>query len=261
MVTDVRPLVSRSRARAIRISRAGSTALVASSRTSRSGSARCARSQRDQLPLAGRQRLAALADPGVQAARQRRRASRRARARSTAARISVVGRRRACRRATLRAASRRTGSPPAAPSPPARRSEANGTSRRSTPSSRTRARGRVHQPGQQLGEGGLARPGLAHHRDPGARGSRSQVDVVQHRRAARVGERRPRRTRSSTGRCGSGVPASPGSTTSAGVSRIADHPAPAGDRVLRVGEHLGADLHRTDEQRHQEARRRAPCPR
>ena len=34
-----------------------------------------------------------------------------------------------------------------------------------------------------------------------------------------------------------------------------EHPAPAGDRVLRLVEHLGGDLHRLDEQRHQEQER------
>ena len=34
-----------------------------------------------------------------------------------------------------------------------------------------------------------------------------------------------------------------------------EHPAPAGDRVLRLVEHLGGDLHRLDEQRDQEQER------
>ena len=62
MVTEVRPLIRRSSAWPIRISSCGSTALVASSSTSRSGSARWAH-QRDELPLAGRERLL-LVPPG-----------------------------------------------------------------------------------------------------------------------------------------------------------------------------------------------------
>ena len=76
--------------------------------------------QRDQLPLPDRQRLAALADPGLQARPAGRRPSRpgpssrerRARCRSSVRSGRRTGR---CRRP-----SRRTGSRPAAPSRPAR---------------------------------------------------------------------------------------------------------------------------------------------
>ena len=56
------------------------------------------------------------------------------------------------------------------------------------------ALGRVHQPGQQLGEGGLARAGLADDGHPRPRGDR-EVDVVQDGLATGVGERDVRRSR------------------------------------------------------------------
>ena len=76
MVTEVRPRISRSRARPIRISSGrvdGAGGLVEDQQV---GVGEVGAEQRDELPLAGRQRLAALADPGVEAARQAGRASR-----------------------------------------------------------------------------------------------------------------------------------------------------------------------------------------
>ena len=125
--------------------------------------------QGDQLALAGRQRLAALADAGVEAARAGRPASRRGRARRALARMSasvgvelavahVGGDRVVEEEALLRHQH------DAAPQRDSARS-----ARTSTPSSRTAPVDRVHQPGEQLGEGGLARAGLADDRDPACR--------------------------------------------------------------------------------------------
>ena len=81
-----------------------------------------------------------------------------------------------------------------------------------------RAGGRVHQPGEQLGDRRLARAGLADDGDPGA-GRDVEVDVAQHRRAAGVGEGDVAK-RTSIGPRGSTAPSGPGSTRSAGVSRM-----------------------------------------
>ena len=120
----------------------------------------------------------------------------------------------------------------------------------STPSSRTDPVGRVHQPGEQLGEGGLARAGLADHGHPAA-GLDVLGDVTQHQRAAGVAERdvlerdvhRTARQR---------LPGRAGVVEVGRGLEDPDHTSPAGDRVLGVGEHLGAHLHRADEQGHQE---------
>ena len=81
MVTDVRPRISRSSARPIRISSAGSTALVASSRTSRSGSARWARSRATSCRSPADSDSPRWPTWVSRPARQARRASRRGRAR------------------------------------------------------------------------------------------------------------------------------------------------------------------------------------
>ena len=111
----------------------------------------------------------------------------------------------------------------------------------------------VHQPGEQLGEGGLARSRLADDGDPGA-GRDVLGDVAEHQRPVGVAEvhvaevdvERPRRqvgaVRPGVVEVGRGV-------------EDADHAAPAGDGVLGVGQHLGAHLYRTHEQRHQERER------
>ncbi len=83
--------------------------------------------------------------------------------------ISLVGQRRDGRTGRCPPPSRRTGSRPAAPSPPGERSEQNRTRSSGTPDEQHRAGARVHQPGEQLGEGGLAAAGLPHHRDPAPR--------------------------------------------------------------------------------------------
>jgi hypothetical protein len=110
-----------------------------------------------------------------------------------------------------------------------------------------RSLGRIHEPGEELGQRGLARAGLADDRDPG-RGE-VEVDVVQHRPAAGVGEadsgegdvERPGRERPRR------VLAGRVDDVGRGVED-ADDAAPAREGVLRVGEHLGAELDRADEQ-------------
>ena len=149
--------------------------------------------QGDQLPLPRRQRLAALPDLGVEAARQGRPASRSGRA-GRRRRGSPRRSRRACRRATL------------ARSVASNRKPSCGTSTTRCAQRRERhlaqvdavephgARGRVHQPGQQLGQRGLARAGLADDRDPGVRRRSSRSMSCSTGGAAGVGEPDVRRT-------------------------------------------------------------------
>ena len=129
-----------------------------------------------------------------------RRAGRRGcRARAAARRASRPGRARSRRRAprrrwrrgrrsaTLasRVASKRK--PSCGTSTTRRRSEANATGGRRRRRAATAPERGVHQPGEQLGEGGLARPGLADDGDPGA-GLDVLGDVAQHQRPAGVAE-------------------------------------------------------------------------
>ena len=217
--------------------------------------------QRDQLPLPRRQRLAALADLGVEAARAAP-ASQSPRPSSSAAgedRRSSVGVEPAVAHVG-RERCRRTGSPPAAPAPRCAAATPAAISRTSIPSSSTAPCARVHQPGEQLGEGRLARAGLADDRDAGC-----PARCRGRRRAAPAG-RRGRRTSTpsnstSIGPRGSTAPSGPGVDQVGRGVEDADHPAPAGDGVLGVGEDLGAHLHRADEQRAPGTRRRGPCRR
>ena len=81
------------------------------------------------------------------------------------------------------------------------------------------AAGRVHQPGEQLGQRRLAGAGLADDRDPGPRGDAQRR--CRGARARRPGRRTTRRrTRTVIGPRGSSTPSSPGSATSAGVSMM-----------------------------------------
>ena len=100
----------------------------------------------------------------------------------------------------------------------------------------------------------LPLPGLADHRHPGPRRDRER-----RRRRARSG-RPGRRTRRRANRMSIG----PGGRSTPCLARVGhvgrdvehvEHPPPAGDRVLRLVEHLGRDLHGLDEQRHQEQER------
>ena len=117
---------ARSRARPIRTSGAGSTALVASSRTSRSGSARCARTSatscRSPADSDSPRWPTGCRDPAAGPSSQSARPSS-----VDGGRDLVVGGIRAGRSGRWPAASRRRGSPPAAPSPPARAATANAT--------------------------------------------------------------------------------------------------------------------------------------
>ena len=176
----------------MRISRAGSTALVASSSTSRSGSASWARSSatscRSPADSDSPRCPTRVSSPWGRPASQSSRPSS-----AAAARICVVvGVEPAVAHVGARGC-RRRGSPPAAPARTLQRSESSATSRRSTPSSRTAPAVGVHQPGEQLGERGLARAGLADDRHPAA-GRRGRGRC----RAAPAGRpgRRSRRPRS-----------------------------------------------------------------
>ena len=147
--------------------------------------------QRDELALADRQALAPLARPRCRGRRAAGRPTSRGRARAN----DVLDRRRSVAPVAAHAhvvarPSRRTGSRPGAPCGPRVRRDAGSTSRRSTPPMRIRPVGRVGQPAQQLGEGRLARTGLADDGDvrPGG-------DVDGRRRAARA---RPSRYANST---------------------------------------------------------------
>ncbi len=76
---------------------------------------------------------------------------------------------------------------------------------------------RVHQPGDQLGEGGLAAAGLAHHGHPALR--RNRPDPPRAAPAGRPDRRTARRAnRTSSGPAGSSRPCSPGSATSGATS-------------------------------------------
>ena len=143
--------------------------------------------QRDQLPLAGRQRLAALADPGVEPARQ---------AGDPVAEAELVGAgedvgrrwRRAGRSGRWRPGCRRRGSPPAAPAP---RCGA------ATPGRCRGRRPRRAAPRPRLGSisrvSSLANVDLPEPVSPTIAtrvpAAMSMVDVAQHRRPAGVGER------------------------------------------------------------------------
>ena len=147
---------------------AGSTALVASSRTSRSGSARWARSSatswrspadsdsprwptRVSRPV--RQPVEPVAEAELGGARRASRRRWRRGRRSARWRASVTSKRKpSCGTSTTR-----------------RRSEANSTVAHVDAVEQHRARRRVHQPGEQLGERRLARAGLADDRDPACR--------------------------------------------------------------------------------------------
>ena len=168
--------------------------------------------QRDQLPLARRQRLAALADRGVQAGAQPVEPVRQAEVGQRRQQV-LVGRVAPAVPDVVAERARRTGTRPAGPARRAR--AARRTARRSAARRPAgSALGRVHEPGEELGEGRLAGPGLAHDRDPRP-GQDRQVDVAQHRRAARVGEPDPSNT-TSIGPRGSSTPAptADGSTAS-----------------------------------------------
>ena len=98
----------------------------------------------------------------------------------------------------------------------ARRRASGATSRRSTPAEADLPGRRVGQAAQQLGERGLARPGLAHdrHRPPGRQ---ADLDVAQHRHAVAVGEGEVGGDRPPAAPAGSARPSS-GSGTSSGVA-------------------------------------------
>ena len=248
MVTDVRPVISRSRARPIRISSCGSTALVASSRTSRSGSARWARSSatswRSPAESDSPRWPTWVSRPAGSVASQSPRPS------SAGAGADVV-------LGGVELAVADVGGDGVVEEEPLLRHQHDAAAQRrlGDPAyvdavEQDRALDRVHQPGEQLGDRRLARAGLADDRDPAA-GVDVEVDVLEHQRPARVGERhvveadvdRAARQHLAVGarvdQVGRGL-------------EDADDPAPAGDGVLGVGEDLGAHLHRADEQRHEE---------
>ena len=122
--------------------------------------------------------------------------------------------------------------------------------------------GGVHEPGGQLGEGGLARSGLTHHRRMGAGGD-LQVHVRQGGGPGRlpcplarrrIPERHPLE----------GDPQRSGGQVHSAGARIGyvggdvqhvEHPPPSGHRRLRFVDRLAEHLHRLDEQLHQEEER------
>ena len=168
--------------------------------------------QRHQLALARRQRPAALADRVSRPLLEPLEPVGRAAGRRTPA----AGRRRsrrAARTGRWRRSWCRTGTRPAAPSPPGGAATRTARRRQRHAREQDRAAHRVHQPGQQLGERRLARPGLADDRHPGT-GSDVQVDVAAAPRVRR-GRRSARgRTVTSSGPAGRSL------TVGAGVGDI-----------------------------------------
>ena len=174
--------------------------------------------QRDELPLPGRQRLAALADLGVEAARAAREPVVEAELGRRGEDL-VLGRVEPAVARRWRAIVSSKRKPSCGTSTTLRRSEDCGDPAYVDAVEQHRAVARVHQPGQQLGEGGLARAGLPDDRDPGA-----GVDGAGRRRGAPAARRGRRTSRRRSGRRSARAAAprrpAPGSTRSAGVSRM-----------------------------------------
>ena len=190
MVTEVRPLIRRSSARPIRISSAGSTALVASSSTSRSGSARWARisatSCRSPADSDSPRWPTRVSRPrGSPSSQSARPSSRQRLADLVVGRVEPAVARVGAQRGVEQEALLRHHHHPVAQRGERHRAQVD-------PVEPHRPRGRVHQPGQQLGQGGLARAGLPDDGDPACR-ARSR----RSRRAAPAG-RRGRRTPTSS---------------------------------------------------------------
>ena len=214
----------RDRARSV----SASTALVASSRTSRPGVGELGPGQRHQLPLADREAVATLADRGVEPVGQPRQPPVEAEVDE-----ATVGSRRRWRRLARGARSRRSvaskRNPSWGTSRMARDRDAGDTSRRSTPPTHDASLRRIGEPAQQLREASScpsrSRRRSPRWRRPGSRGRRrdstgspssySNCDVLHPHLERRRAPGRPRAR---------------GSTTSIGVSsrsRILRQPASA----------------------------------
>ena len=196
----------------------GSTALVASSRTSRPGSASWARSRATSWRSPTLQALAPLAHLGVEAVGQAGDPPAEAELVDGAAHVVERWRRGGPWRCSRRRWRRRR-SRPGAPCGCARCATAGRRRAGGTPPTRDRALGGVGEAAQQLGEGGLARAGLAH--DGDARPGRDvDVDVAQHGPAGAVGEADARGRAPRADRAGSARPSSGSTSVDRGVEQV-----------------------------------------
>jgi hypothetical protein len=129
------------------------------------------------------------------------------------------------------------------------RRDARLTWRSSTPATRIAPAGRVGQADEQLGQGGLARPGGPDQGHPGAGGDGGR-HLGQHRRAAVIGERHPVQLDvQSTG--GQRAPRDRVHDLHRGVEHVQDL-LPAGHRLLSHVQYLGELGHRLQEDGDQE---------
>ena len=262
IVTVVRPAASDSSAADRRISVAGSMALVASSSTSRSGSARWARATATSWRSPADSDSPRWPTGACQPAGQAGEPVGEAQLVEDAGDLGVGGAGTAVADVLGDGALEQVALLRHHDDPPAQRGERD-LARAGRPTSSIEPRTGSIEPGEQLGERRLAAAGLADDGDPGPRRDR-QVDVAQHLRAAGVGVARRHGSGCRSGPAGSSRPPPDAirriGDVDRGVEHV-EHPAQARERVLGVVQGLGRDLHRPDEERHQEQERDQPAGR